>query len=133
MLSLTRIQLLSFAAAGALVALTTASSPARSYELLEHLGPVGPNEPILTTAGSKRVIAFYAPDNGRCNFDAVVWDKADAEADIVYSAVQVRISLQPRQIAHVHDDDNSSLNLKCGDGAANLAIVSEFIGAGVAE
>ena len=39
MLSLTRIQLLSFAAAGALVALTTASSPARSYELLEHLGP----------------------------------------------------------------------------------------------
>ena len=122
MLSLTRIQLLSFAAAGALVALTTASSPARSYELLEHLGPVGPNEPILTTAGSKR-----------CNFDAVVWDKADAEADAVYSAVQVRISLQPRQIAHVHDDDNSSLNLKCGDGAANLAIVSEFIGAGVAE
>ena len=133
MLSLTRIQLLSFAAAGALVALTTASSPARSYELLEHLGPVGPNEPILTTAGSKRVIAFYAPDNGRCNFDAVVWDKADAEADAVYSAVQVRISLQPRQIAHIHVDDNSSINLKCGDGAANLAIVSEFIGAGVAE
>ena len=32
MLSLTRIQLLSFAAAGALVALTAASAPARSEE-----------------------------------------------------------------------------------------------------
>ena len=125
MLSVTRMQLLSFAAASALVDLTTASTPACSYELLEHLGPVGPHEPILTTAGSKRVIAFYAPDNGRCSFDAVVWDKADAEADAVYSAVQVRISLQPRQIAHVHDADNSSLNLQCGDDAANLAIVGE--------
>ena len=133
MLPLTHIQLLSFAAAGALVALTTASTPARSYELVEHLGPVGPYEPILTTAGSKRVIAFYLPDNGRCNFDAVVWDKADAEADTVYSAVQVQISLQPRQIARVRDDDNSSLNLQCGDSAANLAIVGEFIGAGVAQ
>ena len=133
MLSLTRIQLLSFAAAGAFVALTTASTPARSYELLKHLGPVGPHEPILTTAGSKRVIAFYAPDNGRCSFNAVVWDQADAEADTVYSAVQVRISLQPGQIAHVHDDDNSSLNLQCGGGAANLAIVGEFVGASVAE
>jgi hypothetical protein len=133
MLSLTRIQLLGFAAAGALVALTTANTPARSYELLEHLGPVGPHEPILTTAGSKRVIAFYEPGNGRCDFYAVVWDKADAEADIVYSAVQVRISLQPRQIADVQDDDDSSLNLQCGDGAANLAIVADFVSADVAQ
>ena len=134
MLPLTRIQLLSFAAAaGALVALIIASTPARSYELVEHLGPVGPYEPILTTAGSKRVIAFYLPDNGRCNFDAVVWDKADAEADAVDSAVQVQISLQPQQIARVRDDDNSSLNLQCGDSAANLAVVGEFIGARVAQ
>ena len=133
MLSLTRIQLLSFAAAGAIVALTIASIPAHADELAQNLGPVGPDEPILTTVGSKRVIAFYAPDNGRCTFDAVVWDKADAEADAVYSAVQVRISLQPRQIAHVDNADNSSLSLQCGDGAATLAIVDKFIAAGVAE
>ena len=133
MLSLTRIQLLSFAAAGALVTLTAASIPAHADELAQNLGPVGPDEPILTTVGSKRVIAFYAPDNGRCTFDAVVWDKADAEADAVYSAVQVRISLQPRQIAHVDNADNSSLSLQCGDRAATLAIVDKFIAAGVAE
>ena len=133
MLPLTRIQLLSVVAASALLALSGTS--ARSYELLEHLGPVGPYEPILTTAGSKRVIAFYAPDNSRCSFDAVVWDKADAEANTVYSAVRVRINLQPRQIAHVDSADNSSLNLQCSDSAASLAIVGEreFIGAGVAQ
>jgi hypothetical protein len=95
---------------------------------VEHLGPVGPYEPILAKAGSKRVVAFYLPDSGRCEFDAVVWDKADAEADSVYSAVKVQISLQPRQIAHVRDDDNSSLNLQCGDGATD-----EFSGARVTE
>lgn len=60
----------------------------------------------------------------------MVWDKAGAEADAVYSAVRVRISLQPRQIAHIDNADNSSLNLQCGDGAANLAIVGEFIATG---
>jgi hypothetical protein len=38
---------LKFAAAGALVALTAASTPARADELVENLGPVGPHEPIL--------------------------------------------------------------------------------------
>ena len=55
------------------------------------------------------------------------------EADAVYSAVRVRMSLQPRQIAHIDNADNSSLNLQCGDGPANLAIVGEFIAARVAE
>ena len=53
---LTRI--LSLAAAGAVVALTADSIPARADELAQNLGPVGPYEPILTTVGNKRVIAF---------------------------------------------------------------------------
>jgi hypothetical protein len=132
MLSLTRIQLLSFAAAGALVALTTASTPARSYELLEYLGPVGPHEPILTTFGDKRVIAFYEPGNGRCTVNAVVYDKTDAETGMT-TAARVRVSLNPREMVHIDSTDNKTLNLQCGDGATVLAIVSEFIAAGVAE
>jgi hypothetical protein len=73
MLPLTRIQFLSFAAAGALVALTAASSPARADELAQSLGPVGPNEPMLMTVGSKRVVAFYVPDVGHCVVNSVVW------------------------------------------------------------
>ena len=56
---------LSFAAAGA-VALSMASIPARADEFAQNLGPVGPNEAILTTVGSKRIIAFYELVKGRC-------------------------------------------------------------------
>ena len=114
--------------------LTAASIPAHADELAQNLGPVGPDEPILTTVGSKRVIAFYTPDNGRCTFDAVVWDKADAEADAVYSAVRVRISLNPGQMVQIDSPANKSLSLQCGDNTKTLAIVgpNKFI-AGVAE
>ena len=67
MLPLNRIQLLSLTAVGALVALTAASVPARSDERPVLLGPVGPNEAILTTVGNKNVIAFYVPGDGYCN------------------------------------------------------------------
>ena len=53
---------LTLAAAGAIVALTAASTPARADQLAQNLGPVGPREPILTTVGSKRVMAFYWPE-----------------------------------------------------------------------
>ena len=49
---------LRFAAVGA-VALSLASIPARADEFVQNLGPVKPNEPILTTVGRKRIIAFY--------------------------------------------------------------------------
>ena len=73
---------LSLAAAGAIVALTVASIPARADELAQNLGPVGPREPILTWVGSKRVIAFYQPDNGNCAVHVVVWDPADVKAEV---------------------------------------------------
>lgn len=123
MFPLTRIQFLKFAAAGALVALTTASIPARSDELLANLGPVGPHEPILTTVGSKRIIAFYVPDSGRCAVNAVVWDNTDADTDMPYSAARVRSRLRPGQIVHIDSAENESLNLRCGDSAATLAVV----------
>jgi hypothetical protein len=62
---------LSLAAAGA-VALSMANIPARADEFAQNLGPVGPNEPILTTVGSKRIIAFYELDKGRCAVNAVI-------------------------------------------------------------
>ena len=63
------------AAAGAL-ALTVASASASADELTQNLGPVGPNEPILTSVGSKRVIAFYEANGGGCGMNIVVWDRA---------------------------------------------------------
>ena len=106
---------LRFAAAGA-VALSTASIPARADEFAQNLGPVGPYDPILTTFGNKRIIAFYEPDNGRCAVNAVVWDKTDADTGMT-TAARVRVSLNPRQMVHIDSTDNKSINLQCGDSA----------------
>jgi hypothetical protein len=132
MFPLTRI--LSLAAVGALVALTAASIPAHADELAQNLGPVGPHEPILTTVGDKRVIAFYEPDNGRCAVSAVVYDKTDADTGRT-TAARVRVSLNPREMVHIDSTDNEMLHLQCGDQAESLAIVDahKFIAADVAQ
>jgi hypothetical protein len=131
MYPLTRSRFLGFAAAGAL-ALSVASIPARADELAQNLGPVGPNEPILTTVGSKRVIAFYVPGGGHCSINVVVWDRTDASGG---SAARVRVSLNPRQMVHIDSADNKSINLQCGDFAETLALVdtSKMIAAGASE
>ena len=95
--TLNRRQCLGIAAVAAFVALTAFGLPARADELVQHLGPVGAHEPILTTFGNKRVIAFYEPDNGRCTINAVVYDKTDADTGMT-TAARVRVSLDPRQI-----------------------------------
>ncbi len=118
MLSLTHNQILKFAAAGALVTLTAASTPARADEMIQNLGPVGPHEPILTMIGSDRVIAFYVPDNSHCVFNAIVWHDTDAD-----TAARVRISLNAHQIVRIDSVDNKSLDFQCGDNAETLAIV----------
>ena len=69
-------RILSLAAAGALVAFTAASLPARADDLVDNLGPVGP-QPILAWSGSKRVIAFYEPDSGNCATQLVLLDPTD--------------------------------------------------------
>ena len=131
MYPLTRSRFMGFAAAGAL-ALSLASLPAHSDELAQNLGPVGPNEPILTTVGSKRVIAFYVPGNGHCGINVVVWDRSDATGD---SAARVRVSLSPRQMVQIDSAENKSINLQCGESAETLALVDtgKMIAAGAAQ
>jgi hypothetical protein len=132
MYPLTRNRFLGFAAAGAL-ALTAVGLPVRADELLEHLGPVAPHEPILKTFGNKRVIAFYEPDNGRCLVNAVVFEKTDAETGMT-TAARVRVILNPRQMVHIDSTDNKTINLQCGDYAEKLALVDsdELVAFGLA-
>jgi hypothetical protein len=108
------------AVAGVVVALTTASIPARADELAQNLGPVGAREPILTTLGSKRVIAFYEPDSGTCTVNVVVWNPTDVKSE---STVSFKATLNARQMAHIGTGESKSLDLQCGDNAESLAIV----------
>jgi hypothetical protein len=133
MYPLTRMRFLSFAAAGAIVALTAATTPTRADDLPQSLGPVGPNETILMTFGSKRAIAFYQADNGRCAVNAVVYEKTDPETGLT-TATRVRVSLNPRAMVHIDSSDNKTMSLQCGDRAKTLKVVPQaFIAAGAAQ
>jgi hypothetical protein len=111
---------LKFAAASSLLVLTAASTPARADEMAQNLGPVGPHEPIITMVGSKRVIAFYVPGNGRCNVQVVTWNGDDTDAK---TAASFQVSLDPRQTTSIDSAENRSLTLQCGDYAETLAAV----------
>ena len=47
-------------------------------------------------------------------------DRTDASGD---SAVQVRVGLNPRESIHIDAAHSDTLNLKCGENAATLAVV----------
>ena len=87
---------------------------------------------ILTWVGSKRVIAFYQPDNGNCAVHVVVWDPADVKAELTAG---FQATLNPRQMAHINTAENKSLYLQCGDNAERLSIVdtAKFVVAGAAK
>lgn len=93
---------------------------ASADEPIQHLGPVGPHEPIMTTVGSKGVIAFYEPDGTHCGLYAVVYNLADESGT---SAAQIRLSMSARQVVNIDSPDNKSLSLQCGDYAETLRIV----------
>jgi hypothetical protein len=115
-------QHLKIAAGAAIIALSAGNHLARADELVQNLGPVGPNDPILATFGNKRAIAFYEPDNGRCAVSAVVYEKTDADTGMT-TAARVRVSLNPREVVHVDSTDNKTLTLRCGDYAETLSVV----------
>jgi hypothetical protein len=119
-------QFLKLAAAGAIVALTAASTPARAGEMVQNLGPVGPNDTIMATFGNKRVIAFYQQDTGRCAVNAVVFEKTDADTGMT-TAARVRVSLGPREMIGIDSTDNQTINLQCGDYAQTLAVVDNHL------
>jgi hypothetical protein len=111
------------AAAGIVVALAAATSPARAEELPRNLGPVGPHESIITDVGTKRVLAWFKPDGGGCAVTGVVWTRTDVDGT---STAGMRIKLGPDQIIHFDSAYNvKSLNLKCADDAKTLSIVGD--------
>ena len=119
MTPLSRIKLAGLAVAGALA---VTGVPARADQSLTNLGPVGPNEPILVTVGTQRVIAFYTPDRGLCAVNAVVWK--DTDPDAPYSSARVRISLKPGQMFQLDGGQRQSMSLFCGADAASLAVAA---------
>ena len=115
------VQLLRSIIAGALV-LAMASTPAFAEDYVTNLGPVGPSEPILTSFGGQRVIAFFVPERGACAVNAITW--RDEGIDTPYTpAHRFRVTLRPGQMARF-DEVHRSMNLLCGEDASTLAVVA---------
>jgi len=131
MQSLTQNCFLAFAIAGAL-ALTVASTPSFAGDPPQALGPVGPNDPIVTPVGRKTVLAFYEADGSHCAMHVVMWDRGDESGD---STAGFRVTLDPRQAVLIDTAQNKSIGLQCGSAAGTLAIVDtgKIYTAGAAE
>jgi hypothetical protein len=106
-----------------LMSLPALLAPASAAEpSVTNLGPVGPHEPILSTVGSKRIIAFYAPEDGKCTVTAVVFD--DWASESPYSSARVRVSLSPGEMFHLDSIKDATIDLQCGVNADTLAVVN---------
>jgi hypothetical protein len=123
MFTLTRIRFLRFTAASALGAVSLFSTPVSADEVLQNLGPVGPNETLLGRIGSMRIIAFLeGSSSGRCAVNVVAWE-TDADPDPSKSAKAVRVRIEPSQFVHISNALQESAHLQCGSNGATLAII----------
>ena len=111
-------------------------------EQVNRLGPAGPNEPILSGVGDKRVLAFYSKRSENCAVHVVAWDNPAADSpmakfgpDPARLALRIRVSLTPGQIAHIDAVDNQTIDLRCGEKATNIAFVasSKHVASGTSE
>lgn len=140
MSSKTRSRVLSLATAAAALVAIPISTLADGQ--VNRLGPAGPNEPILSGVGDKRVLAFYSQHSGNCAVHVVAWDNPAADSpmakfgpDPARRALRVRVSLTPGQIAHIDAVDNQTIDLQCGPKATNIAFVasSKHVASGTSE
>jgi hypothetical protein len=114
---------LKFAAAGVFI-LATATAPANAVDkTIRLMGPVGPYATIMTTFGSKGVIAFYEPNGTHCDLFAVVYNVADESGA---SASQIRESMNALQVVTFDSPENKSLALTCGENAETLTAVDNL-------
>jgi len=115
------LKLAAVTACGALSAFNPAGAEEGAEEMVQNLGPVGPNDTLLAKIGGMRVIAFLEPSSGRCAVNAVVWDSIGAEPGISTKGVRVRI--EPGEVVHINNAAQESVHLQCGSNAATLAII----------
>ena len=59
------------------LSLRSRQSPRTSRRPCSEPGAGRASRALLTSVGSKRVIAFYEPGGGHCSINVVVWDRAD--------------------------------------------------------
>jgi hypothetical protein len=70
--------------------------------------------------GSKSIRGYYVKRNGACSVILMVTEKIDPEISTPFSAARLRLVLQPGAVAGLDSEEGRSLNITCGEAAANL-------------
>ncbi|HUU25226.1 MAG TPA: hypothetical protein VMW68_06630 [Methyloceanibacter sp.] len=113
------LRILPLAAASMLAALAfTDMASAEQAEI--NLGPVGPYQPIVATVGDKRIIAYYAPDGGKCAVSAVVFDTADRGQ----TPARIRVALHPGELFHLDSVVDQTVVMTCGPNAEMITVLN---------
>jgi hypothetical protein len=95
-------------------------------KIIERLGPVEVNEPVLSNYGPNALLAFYNLDDGKCAVQVVTWQRADTEA---IGASRSRVTLNPEQQMNI-DSVADSLTLQCGKEASSIMLIPPVLSAG---
>jgi len=108
------------------LALAVTSPSLAQDKIIERLGPVEVNEPVLSNLGPNALIAFYSLEAGKCAVQVLTWQRADTEA---IGASRSRLTLSPEQQMNV-DSIADSLTLQCGKDASSIMLVPPVLSAG---
>ena len=104
-----------------------ATSPSFAQDsIIEHLGPVAVNQPVLSNVGPNALIAFYNLEEGKCAVQILTWQRADIEA---IGASRSRLTLNPEQQMNI-DSIQNSLTLQCGKNASSIMLIPPVLTAG---
>jgi hypothetical protein len=96
-------------------------------KIIERLGPVKVNEPVLGNIGPNALIAFYAIEDGKCALQVLTWQRADTEA---IGVSRSRLTLNPEQQMNIVSIQDS-LTLQCGKDASNIMLIPPVVSAGL--
>jgi hypothetical protein len=104
-----------------------ATSPAIAQDkVIDRLGPVEVNEPVLSNYGPNALLAFYNLDDGKCAVQVLTWQRVDTEA---IGASRSRVTLNPEQRMNI-ESVADSLTLQCGKDASSIMLIPPVVSAG---
>jgi len=115
------LRILPLAAASMLAALAF-TDMASADQAQVNLGPVGPYQPIVATVGDKRIIAYYAPDGGKCAVSAVVFDTSTVDRG--QTPARIRVALHPGELFHLDSVVDQTVVLTCGPNAQMITVLN---------
>jgi len=100
-------------ACGPVALAQTPASQSRGYKALQS---------ISYEFGSKFTSGYFEAHAGACLVTLMVAEKSPSDEPLPFTAVRLRLTLTPGQIAGLDSEEGRSLNFTCGEDATTLLV-----------